>query len=131
MSIAQSIIQIVKEQLAQMDHPGHVTQINLKVGKLRAVVPESLEFCFSATAEGTVMEKAQLHIEGVPVKIVCQACQAAFDLDVPLFACTECGASDVRIVSGDELHIDSIEIEDLEERQPFTTDNHGITQKEH
>ena len=122
MSIAQSIVQIVKEQIAQMDHSGRVTRINLKVGKLRAVIPESLKFCFSIAAQDTGIEEAQLHIEQVPVKIVCQACRATFDLDVPLFVCTECGASDVEVVSGEELHLDSIEIEDPEERQPCTTE---------
>jgi hydrogenase nickel incorporation protein HypA/HybF len=111
MSIAENILQIVEEQVGQMDHPADVTRINLKVGKLRSVVPESLEFCFSIMAKGTALETAQLHIDEVPVRIVCQACQAAFDLAVPLFACTECGSSDVCVVSGEELSIDSIEIE--------------------
>ena len=112
MSIAESTIQIVEAELAKLGHPAVVTQINLKVGKLRAVIPESLHFCFSVLAKGTSLEGSHLHIAQMPLRLACGACGTEFDLDVPLFACAECGSSNVRVVSGEELSIDSIEIEE-------------------
>lgn len=116
MSIAQHIIQIADEQLGKLDGPGELTRVNLKVGRLRGIIPESLEFCFSVLAKGTRLESAELHIEQVPVRIVCRCCGAALDLEAPLFACGACGAVDVQVVSGEELEIESIEVEVPEER---------------
>ena len=116
MSIAQNVVQIVEAELAKLSHPATVTQINLRVGNLRAVIPESLRFCFSVLAKGTVLQSARLHIEQLPVRIECQSCKAGRYLDVPIFVCPECGSRDVRVVSGEELHIRSIEIEQPEAR---------------
>jgi Zn finger protein HypA/HybF involved in hydrogenase expression len=49
-----------------------VERINLKVGKLAAVVPDSLKFCFEVAAKNTPLEGAILHIEEIPVTARCK-----------------------------------------------------------
>ncbi len=125
MSIAESIIGIVDEELARhCRHAAgsgrpHVRTIDLKIGRLRAVVPDNLEFCFAAASRGTVLEGAVLEIEEVPVRVSCGRCRQISILEEPLFRCGRCGDTDLEVISGMELEIDSIEVDD-EQDEVFT-----------
>jgi len=79
---------------------------------LSAVVVDSLRFCFEAAAKDTCMEGAELHVEEVPVVVHCKDCNADSVIDEPVFTCPACSSSNLDMLSGRELDIQSIEIED-------------------
>lgn len=110
LTIAENIKKTIEEVLK--DKKAVVTRINLRVGKLRAVVPEALIFCFKFIAEGSSMENAELKIQEIPVKGICKKCDRDFVIDEPLFICPFCGSNHVELLSGRELEIESIEIEE-------------------
>ncbi len=112
MSIAQNICDIVTEEIRNLEGIGGVTKINMKIGKLSGVVPDSLRFCFGFVSEGTPAEGAVLQIDEVPVEAACNQCGGRFNLDKPLFICPSCGSGDLDIVQGRELLIESIEVEE-------------------
>jgi hydrogenase nickel incorporation protein HypA/HybF len=88
-----------------------VTQVDVRVGRLRQVVPASLEFAFEVIAQGTELEVAELVIEQVPVGGTCRECGTAAELpDFPLL-CPSCGGVDLEITSGEELEVESLEVE--------------------
>ena len=89
-----------------------VDTVRLRVGRLRQVVPDSLEFYFGFVAAGTVCEGARLELEVVPVALSCGDCAAGWELDEPPFRCPECGAGNVAVVAGNELEVESIEVEE-------------------
>jgi hydrogenase nickel insertion protein HypA len=75
MGLATEIVRIVTDSIpADMAHP-RVARVNLKVGKLAAVVPQSLLFCFEIAAKETLAEGAQLHIEEIAVSARCNTCR--------------------------------------------------------
>jgi hydrogenase nickel incorporation protein HypA/HybF len=117
LSIVSSIVDTVTESLAA--YPGaRVLEVRLRVGALASVVVESLEFCWGIAAEGTAMEGSRLVVNVLPVVMHCVPCGADVELDgVQSFRCPKCGepCSDLR--QGRELEIDSIEIEDGEEKK--------------
>ena len=88
-----------------------VTAVNMTVGALRQVVPDSLEFHFELVARGTVCEGAQLRQELVPARVACRGCQAEWDLEEPVFVCGSCGEVG-EVVGGEEFMVDSIEVEE-------------------
>ncbi|RTZ98048.1 MAG: hydrogenase maturation nickel metallochaperone HypA [Deltaproteobacteria bacterium] len=112
MGIALEIIKIATASIPEDAHDARVRRINLMVGKLSAVVPDSLRFCFDIAAKDTPLAGADLVIEEVPVQIRCQACHAVWTVMQPVFQCQKCGSSTVTIISGRELDIRSIEIEE-------------------
>ena len=59
---------------------GGSRRVEVKVGHLRQVVPDSLAFAFALVAEGTVAEGAELVMEEVPAAGVCRACGAESEL---------------------------------------------------
>ncbi len=114
MSIAQQILEIVEQHLPDPAE-GRVAAIKLRVGEMAGIVTESLEFCFNAIAEGTPAEGAALVIESMPIVVRCKDCEAESRLDFMIFSCPSCGGRNVRMVSGNELHVVELELENGQE----------------
>lgn len=91
-----------------------VTVVNLRIGQLRQVVPDSLEFYFEFVSRGTVCEGARLEQELVPAVLRCEPCQRQWELELPAFRCPFCGGSEVSVRSGQEFQVESIEVEEVE-----------------
>jgi hydrogenase nickel incorporation protein HypA/HybF len=97
-----------------------VSVVRVRVGRLRQVVPEYLSFYFTVAAKDTSCEHAELEWEQVPSLLRCSACGAEWDPAPPparsgeelivRFRCPECESADHRIVSGDELVVESIDV---------------------
>jgi len=77
---------------------------------------ESLEFCWGIASEGTPLEGSKLVVNLLPVVIHCVPCARMPSWRGPELPLPRCGepCSDMR--QGRELEIDSIEIEDGEEK---------------
>ena len=90
---------------------GRVCVIDLKVGRLRQVVPDTLEFYFQFVARGTICDGARLRQEIVEVRLRCEQCEREWEIVTPAFGCEACGAGGV-VVAGDELEVASIEVEE-------------------
>ena len=91
-----------------------VTVVRLRVGSLRQVVPDTLAFSFQFVARGTVCEGARLEQELVRASLRCNDCAHEWTIEIPAFRCPACGTSDVAVASGDELLVESIEVEEAE-----------------
>lgn len=110
-AIAQALIDQVAE-IARRHGARAVTRVVVRVGKLRAVVPEILRWGFEVAAADSIARKASLEIEEVSIRVRCRVCAAETDLDQPLYLCPRCGSADVAQVAGDELILKSLEIDD-------------------
>jgi hydrogenase nickel incorporation protein HypA/HybF len=105
LGLAQEIVEIVATRAAG----ARVRRVTLEVGKLSAVLPDALRFCFGAATDGTVVAGAELEIVEVPGRARCLACGAEVALERPFGRCA-CGNSDLEWLSGDELRIRSMEV---------------------
>ncbi|MBF0118657.1 MAG: hydrogenase maturation nickel metallochaperone HypA [Desulfobacterales bacterium] len=110
MGIALQIIDIVKSAIPS--HDIKVKKVNLKIGKLSAVVPESLRFCFDVVKKETPLSNAILYVEETPVVLKCKQCNNQWTIKDLVFICTKCSSSSVDIISGRELDIHSMEVEE-------------------
>jgi hydrogenase nickel incorporation protein HypA/HybF len=89
-----------------------VTLVSMTVGALRQVVPHSLEFYFEIVARGTLCEGARLEQTLVPARARCGGC-GPWELEpLPEFHCPRCGEAAAEVVSGNELEVESIEVEE-------------------
>jgi hydrogenase nickel incorporation protein HypA/HybF len=91
-----------------------VSLVSLRVGRLRQVVPDTLEFYFEFVARGTICENARLEQEIVEASLRCNACEHEWEIEIPAFRCAACGGSDVVVASGNEFEVESIEVEEAE-----------------
>ena len=110
LSLAGAVVNTAVKHAAER----RVTVVTLRVGRLRQVVPDTLDFYFGFVAEGTLCEGARLEQEVVPACLVCSECGNDWELDLPIFRCPRCGTTGVEIRSGNEFEVESIEVEEAE-----------------
>jgi hydrogenase nickel incorporation protein HypA/HybF len=109
LSLAEAVVQIACRHAAGRP----VARVELKVGHLRQVVPGALEFAFELVAQGTEAEGAELVMEEVPAAGRCRSCGAESELPGFPLQCAACGGLDLELFRGEELLVDSLEIEDV------------------
>ena len=110
MGIAMQIVEIATASIPEDIENVRIERVNLKVGKLAAVVPDSLLFCFDIVAKDTPLKGAKLVINEIDVVARCNDCNAEWTITEPVFSCKKCKSGSIEILSGRELDIDSIEI---------------------
>jgi hydrogenase nickel incorporation protein HypA/HybF len=111
MSIAQSLVEIIQEEMAR-HNAGTLRAVRLQVGEMSAIVPDSLSFCFEVITAGTNMEGARLIMEIIPVEGKCRACGETFTVKDFTFICPACGGTGVDAASGQELSIVELEVDE-------------------
>ena len=109
LSIAQSLLEIVRQHVPPAEW-GEVRVVRLKIGALAGVVPDSLEFSFTALTAGTPLSGARLDILHVPFVMRCRACSATSSEQLGIAVCPSCGSSDTETISGTELQLTEIEL---------------------
>ena len=90
-----------------------VTAVQVRLGRLRQVVPGSLAFAFDLVARDTPCEGARLDQEVVPAALRCGACGHGWEIDLPDFRCPRCGSARATVETGEELEVASIEVEEV------------------
>jgi len=111
MSVAQNIIEIVRDHVSQ-DEEKKVIKIRLKVGELSGIVPDSLLFCFDILKNGSALKNVSVEIERVPITALCRSCNKTSRLEYGVFFCLNCHGSDIELLTGKELNIVDIELDD-------------------
>jgi hydrogenase nickel incorporation protein HypA/HybF len=112
MGVAQQMADIALGAIPRDLENPRVARLNLRIGRLAAVVRESLTFCFEVIARGTALEGAELVIEDVPIRLRCRGCGNEWEVDGPIFTCPGCREGAVDLVSGRELEIVSLDLAD-------------------
>jgi hydrogenase nickel incorporation protein HypA/HybF len=107
-----NILDIVKET-AEKNGAKRVTRIELLIGMMSDILPDWAQNYFDMLSKDTVADGAVLVIERVPVTLMCRQCKKNFEMDMAdwNFKCPTCVSSDVELVTGRELAIKNIEIE--------------------
>jgi hydrogenase nickel incorporation protein HypA/HybF len=105
-----------------------VSRVDVRIGALRQVVPESLDFYFEIVSRDTLCAGATLEIELVAGLMGCGTCGHEWDPApapvaghealapvLPVFRCPACECADADVLRGGELEVESIEIAEEEE----------------
>ncbi|MBD2773905.1 hydrogenase maturation nickel metallochaperone HypA [Iningainema tapete] len=108
LGITQNIVAIVTENAQQKK----VKRVLLEIGKLTAIMPDAIRFCFDICSQGTLLENAKLEILETPGLAKCRQCGAEITLEKPFGICN-CGSKHLDLIAGQELKIKEIEIEEL------------------
>ena len=113
MGIANSILEAVAAEMRR--HSGvRPSKVGVRIGELAALDSESLCFCFEALSRDTDLEGLQLEIELCQRRHCCDQCGEVFAVIDYEFTCPKCGCAETRFVSGDELELAYLEVEEHE-----------------
>ena len=109
LSICSSIVGIVRKHAAGRE----VRVVNVRVGAMRQIVPDTLVYCWSLVTERSELEEAELRVERVPAKIRCTECGFQQVIDELSLVCPACLGQAVQVVEGEEFLITSLELAEV------------------
>jgi hydrogenase nickel incorporation protein HypA/HybF len=110
LAVAQALVEQV-EAVIRQHGASSVSLIRVRIGPLAGVVPELLGSAFPLAAAGSRMERAVLDLVAAPIKVRCQTCGAETEAAMNRLVCGACGDWHTQVISGDELLIESVELE--------------------
>lgn len=112
LSVCLALIEQV-EKIAREHQAINVTTIVLKVGPLSGVEPRLLQHAYPLAAMGTAAEAAVLVIEDADVVVCCSQCGAESLATANCLLCGECNDYRTRVISGDEMILQRVELAGL------------------
>jgi hydrogenase nickel incorporation protein HypA/HybF len=104
LAVAAQIVELACERTGA----SRITRIVVAVGRLSAVSPDALRFCFDEVTFDTPAAGARLDIVETPGRARCRACGGLVELDRPFGRCA-CESTDLEWLSGEELEIREVE----------------------
>ncbi len=107
-----SIVEALVEQVAseaRARHASAVHRVAVRIGELSGVEIDLLTTAYRTFRDRTICADAELHVTRVPATWACRSCGAPVKPGEVL-RCPRCG-SPARLVCGDEILLDRIEME--------------------
>jgi hydrogenase nickel incorporation protein HypA/HybF len=108
LSIVQSMMKIIQKASKGKE----VTKVVVKIGKMSGIEPYFLKESFDFFKENTVCKNAEMQIIETDVKIRCFECNGESVIKGYDFHCPVCGSEKTKIISGEEMHIEYIEVKE-------------------
>jgi len=110
MSLMGGVFEVIEKILPQYDVK-RVLQVKLKVGELTNAEPDALLMAFEAYSKDTLCEGAELIVERIALRGRCRNCHHEFTVKTMIFLCPNCGDTSIEVIQGEELLIESLEVE--------------------
>jgi hydrogenase nickel incorporation protein HypA/HybF len=105
LGIARNIVSIVTEHA----HGARVKRVSLEIGKLSAITPDAIRFCFDVCSRNTLLEGAELAIAIIAGRGRCRVCSHEMVLDQVFGHCI-CGSRQVQCIAGEDMTIKEMEL---------------------
>ena len=99
------------ERIASERDARSVTRITVSIGPLSGVEARLLERAFPLAAAGTRAEHATLEIESLDIVVRCSQCGETSKARANRLLCGSCGDYRTNIVSGEEMLLQSVELD--------------------
>lgn len=121
LAVAQALVEqvdgVIRQHAASHDHDAsssdawRASLIRVRIGPLAGVVPELLATAFPLAAAGSCMEHTVLDLVAAPIRVHCQTCGMDTEAALNRLVCGACGDWHTQVISGDELLLESVELE--------------------
>lgn len=103
------------EAIAREHGGGSFRRIEVSIGPLSGVEGYLLRQAFEVARVGTLAERAELVLRHSDVRVRCEACDAESTVPPNRLLCGSCGEWRTRVVAGDEMLLQRVELETQEE----------------
>jgi hydrogenase nickel incorporation protein HypA/HybF len=107
-ALAEGVLQIV-DQTARREGFRRVALVVLEIGRLSAVEPEAMRFCFESVIRGSLADGAKLEIRDVPGRALCLSCGHEVELAHRYDPYPKCDSFPLRVTGGAEMRVKEIE----------------------
>lgn len=109
LSVTQNILEIA---LRHANEAGaqRIVSLELAIGELTSIVPDSVQFYWEIIAKDTIAEAATLNFKRLPAELLCLDCQTRFCPTEDVFTCPACASAKVQVVAGREFFLEAIQV---------------------
>ncbi len=111
LSVTRDILNIVLKH-ARRNNVTEIKKIELEIGALSDLEQEWIQRYFTTLAAGSVAADARIVVKKIPCRFICSSCRSEFSADLSsddALVCPQCGEAEVRMTSGMEYTIKSME----------------------
>jgi hydrogenase nickel incorporation protein HypA/HybF len=112
MSIVQTLLEQVQSEVEKSGQQGRVVSLHLVIGRLSGVHVDSIRLGFELLSPNSIADGATLCIDQPRARSHCDTCGAQPEIEEIVDHCPACGQADITIRGGQELLLQSIELED-------------------
>jgi hydrogenase nickel incorporation protein HypA/HybF len=109
LAICQALMDQV-DQIALEQHATGVAKIILQIGPLSGVESHLLKQAFPLASAGTLAEYSLLEIKPQAIEVECSKCGQRTLAKPNRLVCGACGDWKTRLISGDEMLLESVEL---------------------
>lgn len=111
LAIVKNLIKIVHMEYLKGSYNTEIIKIIFIVGKMNAIIPESLKLNFKIAKNNyDYMKNTELIIEEKPIIIKCRDCNEEKEINEPNFLCQKCGSGSLEIIQGKEMFVASFDL---------------------
>ncbi len=114
LAVTQNLLEIALRH-GQAAGADRITALYLVIGDLSSIVDECVQFYWDIVSQDTIAEGAELRFRRIPAQLLCTSCGEQYSAADGALSCPSCHATQVRVVAGDEFHLEAIDIETADE----------------
>ena len=107
MSIVMSIVDIAEDE-ARKANAHKITEVELDIGTISGIELEALNFAFECIKPKTMLKHAEIKINIIEARSVCEDCKHEFETENVFTLCPECDSYKTSILQGKEMKVKSI-----------------------
>ena len=108
--VTDSLLEIALRH-AEQAGAKRVVSLNIVIGRLASIVDDSVQFYWDIVSENTIAAGARLNFVRTEIELECQKCGCHYQPAPEELSCPECQSTDIKVVSGQEFHLESIDVE--------------------
>ena len=104
----------ILDKILQQAHTSNATRIkvaHLAIGEISELNSDSIQKHWNELSKNTVAENAGLHFRIITAEVQCMSCFKKYHPKNGVIHCTNCGSYGAKILTGEEFHVESIEMD--------------------
>jgi len=107
-----SVIQSMMGIIERYANGREVEKVVVRVGKMSCIDAHFLKDSFDVFKEGTICENATIEILETDIKVKCFDCGKESKIEGKKFLCHFCGSYKVKVIGGNDVYIEYIEVKE-------------------
>lgn len=116
-SICQGLVKAILSELEKLDPSNpKLLKASVVIGRLRQIVPETLQFAYETLIKETVIAGSKLEIINAPILAKCLGCSWKGEIRENNFRCGKCGSGEIELSGGMELYLNNLTVKKNEQQ---------------
>lgn len=106
----QTILGKVLHQ-ADLSRATRIKKVHLALGEISELDPNSIRKHWNELSKNTVAENAEIRFHILIAEVQCMSCFKKYRPENGVIHCANCGSYGAKILTGEEFHVESIEMD--------------------